>query len=70
MTVAIATVLLRHHRLIKCWDCHGSMETKFIHFEGIISHSHKGKVFLLIYLGFDVVLSRRVLHYINRMEQR
>ena len=48
----------------------GSIETKFIHFEGIISHSLKGKVVLLIYLGFDVVLSRRALHYINRMEQR
>ena len=30
---------------------------KFIHFEGIINHTHKRKVFLLIYLNYDVVLA-------------
>ena len=39
------------------------MATKFIHFEGIISHTHTRKVFLLIYLNYDVVLSRCVLQY-------
>ena len=56
----MATILLRHPIFIKCWSCH---------FEGIISHTHKSKVFLLIYLNYDAVLSRHVLHYINEREQ-
>ena len=41
------------------------MAIKFIHFEEILSHMHKRKVFLLRYLSYDVVLSRRVLQLEN-----
>ena len=62
----MATEILRHLICIKCWSCHrtkGSMATKSIHFEEIISQTHKRKVFLLIYLSNDVVLTRHVLHH-------
>ena len=42
------------------------METIFIIFEWIISHTHKRKVFLLIYLTYDVVMSSRLIYYINK----
>ena len=67
MNVAMATVLLSHPIFIKCWSC--SIAKTIIHFEGIISHTHKRKVFLLICLNYDVVLSHRVLYHINEGEQ-
>ena len=43
------------------------MATTFVNFEGIISHRRKRKVFLLIYLTYDVVLSSRILYYMSRL---
>ena len=40
-----------------------------IHFEEISSHMYKGEVSLLIYLSYDVVLTRHVLQHTNKRER-
>ena len=68
----MATVLLRNphiHKMLELPWKQGSMATKFINFEGIISHMHKRIVSLLIYLTYDVVLSSHVPYYINKKDQ-
>ena len=72
MNVAMVTVLLSHpiFIMLELLEKQDSVATKFIHFEGIISHTHRSKVFLLICLNYDVVLSRRVLYHINEGKRR
>ena len=48
----------------------GSMATEFIHIEEISSHTHNRKVLLLMYLSYDVVLTRHVLHHKTERKQR
>ena len=72
VNVTMATVLLSHPIPIKCWGCRrnkSQSEITFIHFEEISSHTYKGEVFLLIYLSYDVVLTRQVLQHTNKREQ-
>ena len=58
------------YKILEVQQKQGSVATKFSHFEGIFSPSHKRNIFLFICLNYDVVLSHRVLYHIHEEEQR
>ena len=58
------------HKMLELHRNKAPWQQNSFHLKGLISHTHKRKVFLLIYLSSNVVLSCHVLYHINEREQR